>query len=190
MQHQDRVFAVAFSADGKQLLTAQAGGSARLWNAWTGEAIGEELKHNGPVVAVAFSPDNKRAITASDDNTIQLWELRTCLPIGNPMIHKDDVGEVVFSPDGKRVLTASTDGTARLWSVPPPAIYNDIERLQLSVEVRTGKRLNNNGEAKWLSINEWNERRDALSHQGRPYDAPSWEEYELSVVEREWAGRQ
>ena len=63
MKHRASVYAVAFSPDGKSLLTA--GAAARLWDARTGARQGIKMKHNGIVYAATFSPDGRRVLTGS-----------------------------------------------------------------------------------------------------------------------------
>jgi WD40 repeat protein len=75
MRHEGKVWAVAFSPDGKTVLTGSMDGTARLWDARTGRPIGTPLHHRGRVRAVAFSPDGRRILTACGDNTARLWDL-------------------------------------------------------------------------------------------------------------------
>jgi WD40 repeat protein/tetratricopeptide (TPR) repeat protein len=110
-----RVDRVAFSPDGKTVLTGSWDGTARLWDNATGRPIGPPLQHQEGVSAVAFSPDSKTALTGSRDHTARLWDAVTGQPIGPPLRHQGDVLAVAFSPDGKIVLTGSWDHTARLW---------------------------------------------------------------------------
>ena len=107
--------AVAFSPDGKTVLTGSDDGTARLWSAADGTPIGQPLKHQGAVVAVAFSPDGKTILTGGADGTARLWSAADGTPIGRPLKHQGAVKAVAFSPDGKAVLTGGDDGTARLW---------------------------------------------------------------------------
>jgi roadblock/LC7 domain-containing protein len=113
--HAGTVVRVAFSPDGKAVLTGSADNTARLWEAATGRPLGQPLAHQGQVSAVAFSPDGKAVLTGSEDNTARLWDAATGRPLGQPMAHQGSVLAVAFSPDGKAVLTGSRDGTARLW---------------------------------------------------------------------------
>jgi WD40 repeat protein len=105
-----------FSQDGQGVVTASADRTARLWNAATGEAIGQAMKHDAKVNAAQFSPDGQRVVTASADKTARLWDAATGKAIGEPMKHDDEVASAQFSPDGNRVVTASWD-TARVWDV-------------------------------------------------------------------------
>jgi WD40 repeat protein/serine/threonine protein kinase len=114
-QHRGQVTDVAFSPDGKVVLTGSEDNTARLWDAATGKAIGMPIEHKGAVLAVAFSPDGKVALTGSRDNTARLWDAVTGRSIGSPLEHRGPVVAVAFSPDGKAALTGSLDNTARLW---------------------------------------------------------------------------
>jgi WD40 repeat protein len=110
-----RVYAVAFSPDGKTILTGGADHTARLWEATTGQQIGEPLRHTNDVIAVAFSPNGKTILTGSMDNTARLWDTATGKPLGPPLAHRGAVTAVAFSLDGRTVLTGSRDKTARFW---------------------------------------------------------------------------
>jgi WD40 repeat protein len=124
LPHAGQVQAVAFSPDGKTILTGsgeedRGSGEARLWSAATGQPLLAPLRHQGPVTAVAFSPDGKTVCTGSWDDTARLWSAVTGQPLTVPLKHLGTVWSVVFSRDGKTVLTRSGDlgkGEVRLWS--------------------------------------------------------------------------
>ncbi len=75
MKHQQEVYAAEFSPDGQRVVTASEDKTARVWDAVTGEPIGEPMKHDGAVYSASFSPDGQRVVTASDDNTARLWDV-------------------------------------------------------------------------------------------------------------------
>ena len=108
---------VAFSPDGRTAVTASLDGTARLWDALTGEPRGAPLRHEGGVMQAAFSPDSRLVITASLDRTARIWEVEGGRPRGAPLRHRGPVRSVAFSPDGRTVLTGSNDGTAQIWEV-------------------------------------------------------------------------
>jgi WD40 repeat protein/serine/threonine protein kinase len=59
--------AVAFSPDGRHLVTGRGRGAVQVWDAGTGQEVGAFGAHNGPVRGVVFSPDGTRLATVSTD---------------------------------------------------------------------------------------------------------------------------
>ena len=57
LSHRCSVEVVAFSPDGKFVLTASRDGIARLWDGATGQPSGPAVQQAGPIMAAAFSPD-------------------------------------------------------------------------------------------------------------------------------------
>ncbi len=71
------VTSVAFSPDGKTIVSGSLDGKVILWDAQTGE-----VKHifrfaEYCSIRVAFSPDSKMLASGSRDKTIRLWDLQT-----------------------------------------------------------------------------------------------------------------
>jgi WD40 repeat protein/serine/threonine protein kinase len=108
------VGSVAFSPDGQTILTG-LDNAARLWDAATGEPIGQPIVHPDEVTSVAFSPDGQTILTGSRDKTARLWHASTGRPLGEPLAHQGLIRSVAFSPDGRTFLTGSQSGQAQLW---------------------------------------------------------------------------
>ncbi|MEO7715783.1 MAG: WD40 repeat domain-containing protein [Capsulimonas sp.] len=88
----DAVTSLAFSPDGKTLLTA-------------GGKLGSDLKTLDP-----NAPDSVA--------TIDVWNVATGKITARLVGHKGYVCAVAFSSDGKRVLSGGSDKTALLWKMP------------------------------------------------------------------------
>jgi WD40 repeat protein len=122
--HSAALESVNFSPDGKYVASASDDGTARVWDAATGEEIAR-MTHDGYVASVAFRPDGKYVASGSGDNTARVWNAATGEEIAR-MTHDDDVRDVVFSPDGKYVISGSFDDSARVWDA---ATGEEIARM-------------------------------------------------------------
>lgn len=70
------VGAVAFSPDGRNILTGSDDGVARLWQATTGDLIAEKtIRENADLSSVSFSHDGQLGFAGSDAGDAQLWRL-------------------------------------------------------------------------------------------------------------------
>jgi WD40 repeat protein/uncharacterized caspase-like protein len=115
--HTGNVFSVAFSPDGKLVLTGSDDHTARLWDVATGKELRQFTGITFVVSSVAFSPDGKKVLTGDWHGTVRLWDVLSGEVVSYFFFsgHTHAVHSVVFSSDGKQVLTGSTDMTARLW---------------------------------------------------------------------------
>jgi WD40 repeat protein len=112
----DRIQALAYSPDGRKILTGSADHTARLWDAATGQPLGPPLEHQGGVHTVAFSADGKVALTA-DHEVAQRWDVASGQSLGPPLRHRGQgtTMELVFRRDGQAALAGSDDHTARVY---------------------------------------------------------------------------
>jgi WD40 repeat protein len=87
---------VAFSADGRRIVTGSGDQSAKVWDARTGTPLLELKGETGVVMSVAFSADGRRIVTGSDDRTAKVWDARTGTPLLELKGHTDFVTSVAF----------------------------------------------------------------------------------------------
>lgn len=125
--HTQRVNAIAYSPDGKTIVSGGADGTVRLWDVATGKQKAN-LPHeswinflfpwlNPSVNSVAYSPDGKTVAAIGMDGKLRLWDTQTTQLKAILIGHTGSVNAVVYSPDGKVIATAGdrTDDTVRLW---------------------------------------------------------------------------
>ena len=115
--HSDRPWSVAFSPQGKALVTGSRDKTARVWDLETGAELLCLKGHTKGIRAVAFSPDSQTILTGSADHSVRLWDAHTGKELGLFTGHTGAVFAVAFNPTGTRILTGSADHTARLWDV-------------------------------------------------------------------------
>ena len=120
--HSRGVASVAFSPDGKRVVTGSSDSTARVWDLSGPTPAATVLEgHSGSIQSVAFSPDGKRVVTGSSDSTARVWDLSGPTPTATVLEgHRSSIQSVAFCPDGKRVVTGSSDNTARVWDLFGP----------------------------------------------------------------------
>jgi WD40 repeat protein len=120
--HDDWVYKLTYSPDGATLASASWDGTAKLWDAHTGELLWTVSGHTDKVNSVAFSPDGRHLATASGDTTAKVWDVTTGVELLTLSGHDRGLGtllygviDVVYSPNGERLATAGWDETVSIW---------------------------------------------------------------------------
>jgi WD40 repeat protein len=119
--HTAGVWAVAFSPDGKRLVSGSDDRTVRVWEVGTGKELVRIDHGRYQARAAAFAPDGKTVASgaAGGDGRrpIVIWDAGTGKEVKRLAGHGDDVTAVLFLPDGKRLLSAGRDGLLVLWDV-------------------------------------------------------------------------
>jgi WD40 repeat protein len=101
------VWGASFSPDGKNIVTASADETARLWDAASGLELRKFTGHTEVVSDAIFSPDGKSVLTTSRDKTARLWDVATGEQMRVYAGHTNWVNRAAFSPDGNTLVTTS-----------------------------------------------------------------------------------
>jgi WD40 repeat protein len=115
--HTQVISGLAFSRDGRLLVSASWDKTVRVWNVADGAAI---KALNGPsqqIISVAISPDGRSVASGDFDQTIKLWDVGSATLTHVFRGHSGGVGAIAFSPDGKYLLSGSEDATLKLWDI-------------------------------------------------------------------------
>ncbi|KAI5118038.1 hypothetical protein M0805_009220 [Coniferiporia weirii] len=103
--------------DGRQIVSGSNDNTLRIWDAQTGDPVGEPLTgHSSQVLSVAYSPDGRHIVSGSSDKTLRIWDAQTGELVGEPLTgHSNAVLSVAYSPDGRHIVSGSGDSTLRIW---------------------------------------------------------------------------
>jgi WD40 repeat protein len=112
--HSNVVTGIAFSPEGKKLISGGSDFAAIIWDVERKSIIHRLEGHRDAVYAVGFTPDGARAATASDDNTLRLWGVADGALLKDMTGHRDKVSALAVSQDG-RIASGDNSGEIRLW---------------------------------------------------------------------------
>jgi WD40 repeat protein/serine/threonine protein kinase len=110
---------LAFSPDGRELLSAGQDRVLRLWDVATGELVRVFRGHTEEVFSAVFHPDGKRIASGGRDRVVRVWDRATGAELVQLRGHTNYVFSLAWSPDGSTLASASGDSTVRLWETLP-----------------------------------------------------------------------
>ena len=142
-KQEHRLWAVAFSPNGKFIASSGEGPAVNLYSASTDECI-DLHGHTDGIWAIAFSSDGALIASGSDDKTVKLWDVEEAWIsndsakssanfISLPLEEEKDKGHehwvrsLAFSPDGQILASGSEDKTIKLWDVKTGKYLNTFK---------------------------------------------------------------
>lgn len=118
LRHPSIVNAVAYSPDGRFIVTADEAGTLRFWDPLSGTAIGAALPaHRGAIASVAVGREGI-VVAGHVNGSLTRWDAQARAPLGPPQ--QADPGwltSVAISADGSRIATTGGNGKVRFWDV-------------------------------------------------------------------------
>jgi WD40 repeat protein len=103
---------VAYSPDGKRLLTADDGGTAVIWDVASGKALATLAGPPRLIFWAAYRPDGKVVVTASMDGTVHFWDAVSGTEMQTRHIpplpyYLATSGSLAFNPGGTRLAAVA-----------------------------------------------------------------------------------
>jgi WD40 repeat protein len=137
--HQLPVYCVAFSPDGRHIVSAGSNGNLKVWD-WNHDP--PQVRQNwagqtGAILALGCSPDGRHVAYGGTDRTVRVWNVRSGVERVAFRGHTAAVEGVQFSPDG-RLLVSCSPGQGRaevkVWDLTRHPEYATLARATADVE--------------------------------------------------------
>ncbi|MCK6501412.1 MAG: WD40 repeat domain-containing protein, partial [Nitrospira sp.] len=112
------IHSLAFSPNGRWLLSTEAEGAAHMWDVVTGreQALPGHRRH---AFDGTFGPQGEWMVTVGDEGVAKLWPTNHARePAGELRGHSDAIASVAVRSDGRWIATAGRDGVVCLWDPP------------------------------------------------------------------------
>jgi WD40 repeat protein len=142
--HTGGVTSVAFSPDGKRILSTAMDGTLRLWDVATGRQLRRIKAWDGPLYAARFSPDGLHAVSVDGEpfdydgiyapfnpgSTVRYWDLATGSQLARWQAPTPQVYSIGYTQDGGHVLASGSGAEVATWPIPqgPAARAEDLEK--------------------------------------------------------------
>jgi len=165
---------IAFSPDGKYLVSANNTYLVTLWDLEKEKIIHRFDKHRSRVASVSFNQDGRFIASVSDDDTIRLWDVKKGTLFKSYTKHVGGVRAFAFSPDGKSIVSGGADNLVKLWGLDSKE--NAVKKRTMNMtkaEKAEGRRLQEATLKKQYALN-----RIAATKKGLLYREPAyWQQY-------------
>ena len=114
---EERVASIAFSRDGRWLVTGDWDDAAHVWDLESASGaprLHRRLPHRDAVRTALFSPDGLWLATGSGDHQARLWSVQDDFIELLSLAHRDAVVSLAFGPEGRWFATGSLDNLLRV----------------------------------------------------------------------------
>ena len=118
---------MAFSPDGKFVLTGSTDKTARLWNATDGTQVSKFICRGAKVQSSAFL-GAQLFVTGGSDNVIRVWDLNKQTEQFQIFGHTGSVAALAFDAQSATLVSGSFDTTVRIWQLRSADDLRDTAR--------------------------------------------------------------
>jgi len=121
--HNNSVFALRYTPDGRWLLSGSRDARLKVWTPDEDYALHQEVPaHLFAINDLQFSPDGKHFVTCSMDKSVKVWRTEdlTLLKVIDKARHAGhgtSVNKLLWSPVTHQVVSAGDDRTISVWDV-------------------------------------------------------------------------
>ncbi len=125
--HDNVIQSVAFSPDGRHIVTGSYDGTIKLWGASDGSLVWSAAPQLGDVWCVRWNPDGSRLAAGGRDRSVRILDAangRELLALRGPT---GTIMSLDFSPDGLRIAAGSWSREIFIWDAAPAGQPADFQ---------------------------------------------------------------
>jgi WD40 repeat protein len=156
--HADFVRSVAYSRDGKWLVSCSMDRTVRVWDVESKAQVMLFSIAEGLPTAVCLSGDKRRLVLGTDLGMVHIWDLKNDSLVREFKAHQDQIRGLRYSDAGDFFLSGSMDSTVKWWDATSGALLHSFEGHSfpvLSVDLSRDSRFALSGSSD-KSMRVWN----------------------------------
>ncbi|MBL3654678.1 caspase family protein [Fulvivirga sediminis] len=115
--HYGPIKSVAFTPNGKYLLTGSKDNTIKLWDFESGREIRTYFGHTATVKDIAITSDGLHFVSGSEDGTAKLWEIVSGKIIRTYETPKTQLNKVALSNDDQMLFTGGYSWKGYIWNL-------------------------------------------------------------------------
>ncbi|MGW4774661.1 NB-ARC domain-containing protein [Nocardia sp. NPDC004278] len=141
--HDERINAVAISADGKHIVSGSRDKTLRVWDLESGQLKRVVEGHEQEVKSLALTADGHRVVSGSFDGTVRVWNLASGRLEHTLQGHSGYIYAVAVTADSQRIIVGSGDRNVQVWNLASkrlectlPGHNNHVNAVAVSADGR------------------------------------------------------
>ena len=124
--HEQGVWSVCVSADGRYIVSGSDDCTVRVWDAHTGTPLHTLVGHTGGVYSVCISRDGSTIASGSADKSVRVWDTVKWASLASISTLQSEVNSICFAKKTAQVLSGGMDGTIKSWDVASGEAVRDF----------------------------------------------------------------
>lgn len=130
--HTKDIEALAYSPDGKILVSGGWDNTIKVWNPESGELMKDFVAHDGAIRCMAFSRDSKMLITGARDNSIKIWD-STWTAKYSLFGHQNTINAVLIDPGMRYAYSGGADALVKVWDLKKKGESRTFKKMPRAV---------------------------------------------------------
>lgn len=113
--HKGAIHALAYSSNGRYVLSGGQDKAVHLWNPATKVRIQSYMRHSYEVLAIDVAGDDSKFVSVGGDRNVYVWDVGGGATICSFDAHALRINSACFNSDATVVASGSNDTTVKLW---------------------------------------------------------------------------